>query len=207
MSWSAVLSECILIMNLRVTHQFDEQMTPRWPVDHTLRHWFLVSNHEIEIETPLATHMERSCYHGPLSRYVKLRDAHAQGMPGTFTPPPLISDLDMHHGTCMTHVPGCIPGSLISGFLWNQWRGKRSRHSRRMRNPQFYVSGKRPMMMSSRGHTFHVIWLGPLCVETAVHPWISLIKTSNTELWWAFFYISLHKRLNKHSSGWLFKSH
>ena len=27
--------------------------------------------------------------------------------------------------------------------LW--WRGKRSRHSRRMRNPQVYVSGKRPI--------------------------------------------------------------
>ena len=26
-----------------------------------------------------------------------------------------------------------------------QWQGKRSRHSRRMHNPQFYVSGKRPM--------------------------------------------------------------
>ena len=26
-----------------------------------------------------------------------------------------------------------------------RWRGRRSRHSRRMRNPQFFVSGKRPM--------------------------------------------------------------
>ena len=30
------------------------------------------------------------------------------------------------------------------GFANPRWRGKRSRHSRRMRNPQFYVSGKRP---------------------------------------------------------------
>ena len=29
--------------------------------------------------------------------------------------------------------------------LTPRWRGKRSRHSRRMRNPQSYVSGKRPM--------------------------------------------------------------
>ena len=83
--------------------------------------------------------------HGPLARYVKLRVAHVPGMPGTFSPPPLISDPDMHRGTCVTHVPGCMPGSLISGFFWNQRRGKRSRHSRRMRNPQVYVSGKRPM--------------------------------------------------------------
>ena len=56
-----------------------------------------------------------------------------------------VSDPDMHHGTCVTHVPWCMPGSLTSGFLWSQWRWKQSRHSRRMRNPQFYVSGKRPM--------------------------------------------------------------
>ena len=31
-----------------------------------------------------------------------------------------------------------MPGSLISGSLWSQWRGKRSRHSRRMHNMQFY---------------------------------------------------------------------
>ena len=61
-------------------------------------------------------------------------------MPGTFSPPPRVSDPDMHHGICVMHMPWCMPGSLTSGFLWNRWRGKRSRHSRRMRNPQFYVS-------------------------------------------------------------------
>ena len=44
-----------------------------------------------------------------------------------------------------THVPWCMPGSLPSGFLWSRRRGKRSLHSRRMRNPQSYVYGKRPM--------------------------------------------------------------
>ena len=83
--------------------------------------------------------------HGPLARYVKLWVAHAPGMPGTLSPSPWVSDPDMHHGTCVTHVPWCMPGSLASSFLWNRWLGKRSRHSRRMRNPQFYVSGKRPM--------------------------------------------------------------
>ena len=82
---------------------------------------------------------------GPLARYVKLRVVHAQGMPETFSPPLQISYPDMHHRTCITHVPWCMPGSLKSGFLWSWWRGKRSRHSRRMRNPKFYVSGKRPM--------------------------------------------------------------
>ena len=58
---------------------------------------------------------------------------------------PQVSDPDMHHGTCVTHVPWCMPGLLTSGFLWSWWQGKRSRHSRRMRNPRFHVSGKRPM--------------------------------------------------------------
>ena len=43
----------------------------------------------------------------------------------TFSPPPQVSDSDMHHGTCVTHVPW----SLTSCFLW-----KRSQHSRRIRN-------------------------------------------------------------------------
>ena len=73
-------------------------------------------------------------------------------MPGTFSPPPRSCDPDMHHGTCVTHVPWCMPGSLTSGFLWSRWRGKRSRHSRRMRNPQFYVSGKKPIGLLSAFH-------------------------------------------------------
>ena len=62
-----------------------------------------------------------------------------------FPRPPRVSDPDMHHGTCVTHVPWCMPGSVTSGFLWSRWLGKRSRHPRRMRNPQCYVSGKRPI--------------------------------------------------------------
>ena len=92
--------------------------------------------------------------HGPLARYIKVRVAHAPGMPGTFSPAPWVSDPDMHQGTCVTHVPCCMPGSLTSGFLWIRWRWKRSWHSRRMCIPQFYVSGKRPMVTS---------WHGVLC--------------------------------------------
>ena len=101
--------------------------------------------------------------HGPLTRYVKLRVAHAPGMPGTFSPPPRVSDADMHHGTCVAHVPWCMSGSLTSGFLWSRWRGKRSRHSRRMRNPQFCVSGKRPMTTSWHGNAFWTTSLLALC--------------------------------------------
>ena len=82
---------------------------------------------------------------GSLTSYVKLRVAHAPGMPETFSPTPWVGDPDMHNGTCVKRVPWCIPGSLTSGFLWSRWGGKRSQHSRLMRNPQFDVSGKRPI--------------------------------------------------------------
>ena len=81
----------------------------------------------------------------PVTRYVKLRVAHAPGIPGTFfLPITRVNDPDMHRGTCLTHVPWCMSGSLTSDFFW-KWRGKRSHHFRCMRNPQFYISGKRPM--------------------------------------------------------------
>ena len=68
-------------------------------------------------------------------------------MPRTFSPPPRIRDPDMHHGTCVTHVPWCMPGSLPSGFLWSRSRRKRSR---RMHNLQFCVSGKRSIKKCTR---------------------------------------------------------
>ena len=62
-------------------------------------------------------------WHGPLTRYVKLRVAHAQWMPGTSPPPPprrlrrkpLVNDPGMHHGSCVTHVPWCMSVSLARG--------------------------------------------------------------------------------------------
>ena len=81
-----------------------------------------------------------------LTRYAKSCVAHAPGMPGTFSPPSRVSDPDMHHDTCVTHVPWCMPGSLTSGFLWSRWLGNHSRHSRRMHNPQVRVSDKRSML-------------------------------------------------------------
>ena len=102
--------------------------------------------------------------HGPLTRYAKLWVAHAPGMPGTFSPRPRVSDPDMYHGTCVTHMPWRMLGSLTSGFLWCQWRGTRFWHSRRMRNPQFCISGKRPMAIRLFWHktidlSFHLYFV------------------------------------------------
>ena len=60
--------------------------------------------------------------HGLLVRYVKLRVAHAPGMPGTISPQPRVSDPDMHQGTCVMHVPWYMSGSLTSLLLRSRWR-------------------------------------------------------------------------------------
>ena len=67
------------------------------------------------------------------------------GNAGNVFPPSRVSDPDMHHGTC------CMPRSLTSGFLRSWWQGKRSRHYRRMYNPQIYVPGKRPVAVGIAG--------------------------------------------------------
>ena len=45
---------------------------------------------------------------------------------------------------------------MYVGIANLRWQGKRSRHSRRMRNPQFYVSGKRPMSQCSQSSCCHM---------------------------------------------------
>ena len=89
--------------------------------------------------------MLRYCIHGPFTRYAKLPDAHVTRMPGTFPHP------------CGLAIPTCI-----TARAWRRCRDacrdrklgnvfefsggeKRSQHSRRRHNPQFYVSGKRPI--------------------------------------------------------------
>ena len=116
--------------------------------DTTLIPWLVPVSHKIRdvivqvsgIRTLLRGTSWHECItqsHGPLTRYAILWVAHAQGMSGTFSPPPGVSDPDMHHGTHVTHVPWCMPGSLTSGFLWSRWQGNHSRHSQGMCNPQF----------------------------------------------------------------------
>ena len=52
---------------------------------------------------------------------------------------PLVSDPGMHHGTCVTHVPWCMSGSLACGDRKTFPAFPAHAH------PQFCVSGKSPM--------------------------------------------------------------
>ena len=81
--------------------------------------------------------------HGPLTRYAKWRVVHASGMSGTF------SELSDFKGNRQLTIPAShvlhARAVMYAGIAKPWWQGKRSRHSRRMRNPQFCVSGKTPM--------------------------------------------------------------
>ena len=102
------------------------------------------------------THSERwktQISHGLLIRYTKLRVAHAPGMPGTFSLPLISKETtNTRSWHASRHVRDARAVMHVGiANLW--WQRKRSRHSRRMRNPQFYVSGKRP-----NGHCSHECW-------------------------------------------------
>ena len=64
-------------------------------------------------ETIPRNHKRHQCCkhlsNGSLAIYEILRVAHAPGVMGTFSPPMRVSDLDMHHGTCVTHETWWMP--------------------------------------------------------------------------------------------------
>ena len=53
---------------------------------------------------------------GPLVRYVKLRVVHAPGKLGRFSPPPRVSDPDMHHGMCVILTRAVMHAGIVN--LW-----------------------------------------------------------------------------------------
>ena len=83
--------------------------------------------------------------HVPLTRYVKLRVAHAPGIPGTFSPPLISKETASYRSRHASRHVRHARAVVHVGIATLQWQGRRSRHSRRMRNPHFYVPGKRPM--------------------------------------------------------------
>ena len=106
-------------------------------------------NHDISVLFHFFNSSLRTHLNGPLTRYIKLRIAHAPGMPIRFPRhrsqrKPLVSAPSMHHGTGVTYVPWCMSGSVPRGggenVSWHFWR---------KRNPQIYVSGKRSIAVEN----------------------------------------------------------
>ena len=90
-------------------------------------------------------HAMLSITHRPLIRYVKLRIAHAPRMPGTFSPPPTSKETASKRPRHAWRFVRDARAVMHVGIANRLWRGKRSRHSRRMHNPQLNVFGKRPI--------------------------------------------------------------
>ena len=76
-------------------------------------------------------------HHGPLTRCVKLRVAHAPGMPGTFSLPSTSKETAIERSWhASRHV--CHACAVMHVGIANpRWRGKRYRYSQRMRNRNF----------------------------------------------------------------------
>ena len=117
-------------------------------------------------------------------------------MLGTFSPPTQVSDPDMHHGSCVTHMTWCMLGSLTSGFLWSWCQGN-SRHSRRLHHPQFYVFGKRTMES--------VLF----CVKPSMYTWFGIIFVAvrwiinrYMELVWSYSSELLHWHWIRYEPKW-----
>ena len=114
---------------------------------HLIR--LFIFNDTIYLISPLIS--KRFCAavfcHGPLTRYVKLQVAHAPGMPGTFSP---AADFKENR---LLAIPACITASA-SRTCRDACRdrlhavtGKTFPAFPAHAHPQFYVSGKRPMVM------------------------------------------------------------
>ena len=82
---------------------------------------------------------------GSLTRYVKLQVAHMPGMPATYSPPPTSKETANQRSQHASRHVRDARTVMHVGITKQRWRGKSSRHSRRMHNPQYHVSGKRSM--------------------------------------------------------------
>ena len=108
------------MLGLKLNH-VDKCCTPQWRMPHQYKFNVPLTIRQLTRQVIFFNGSPfENFFHGPLTRYVKLRVAHAPGMPGTFSPPPtskepLVSDPGMHHGTCVTHVPRLMSGSLTRG--------------------------------------------------------------------------------------------
>ena len=71
----------------------------------------------------------------PLTRYVKLRVAHARECRERFPPPPISKETASQRSRHASRHVRHARAVMYVGIAYPQWRGKLSRHSRRMRNP------------------------------------------------------------------------
>ena len=79
-------------------------------------------------------------------------------MPWTFSPPPISKETAGKQSRHASRHVRDARAVMHVGIAKLQRRGKRSRHSRRMRNPKFYVSGKRPIGVKNIVYDSIYVW-------------------------------------------------
>ena len=86
--------------------------------------------------------------HRPVRRNVKLWVAHVPGIPVTFPPPSTSKETASSRSRHASRHVRDARAVMHVGIANLRWRGKRSRHSRRMRNLQCYLSDRRSMVVT-----------------------------------------------------------
>ena len=110
-------------------------------VTATTPDWFVVRHRDVPRAQLALTSWPwsiPSSHREALTRYVKLRVAHAPGMSGMFSPPPTSKEstcqLFRHASRHVRHARAVMHVGISNPL----WRGKRSLYSRCMPNPQCY---------------------------------------------------------------------
>ena len=121
------------------------KIVPKDVIDNNLALFYVMHRFQ-KLHELMITKVKGMPHHGPLTRYVKLQVAHAPGMPGTFSP---AADFKENR---LLAIPACIT-ARASRTCRDACRdrlhavtGKTFPAFPAHAHPQFYVSGKRPML-------------------------------------------------------------
>ena len=122
---------CIYLLCRQIRQQFAVgNVRNMSPVDSsgaekTHQAWYIHFTLNLEIITPVIEIYLEMLANGPLTRYAKLRVAHAPGMPGTFSPPPTSKETagqrSQHASRHVRHARAVIHVGIANP----RWRGKR----------------------------------------------------------------------------------
>ena len=127
---------------------------------------------------------------GPLARYVQLRVADAPGMPGTFSSPITSNETVSYRSRHASRHVRDARAVMHVGIANPRMRGKRYRHSGRMRNPRFYVFGKRPIGPVMRKafpyhHVTMIIFF--IFAYISVYPYMFIMEYDSSLMWICVF--------------------
>ena len=118
---------------------------------------------------------------------------------------PRVSDPDMYHCTCVTHVPWCMSGSLTSRVFSKVSGGENVPGPlRRMRNQQLYISGERSMWFVWKEKTPYLLELDMLIVRYALSCNLASFQLDiDSQLVLTVWYHDYFKTMLRHLMGFL----